>query len=65
MDPILVGIGAFVILGIMFVLLWLSSRREEREDTITQEIIVKANTGPVVINAEAGEPAEVTQEEED
>ena len=55
-----IGIGAFVILGIMFALLWLSSRREEREDVVTQEIIIKANTGPVIVQAPLP-----TQEKED
>lgn len=39
---LIVGIGAFIILGIMFALLWASTKREEREDSITQEIIVQA-----------------------
>jgi hypothetical protein len=42
------------------VLLWLSGRKENA-DPVTQEIIVKANTGPVVINA----PAAHTQEDKD
>lgn len=49
---IIIGIGAFVILGIMFALLRVASDRDEREDTITQEIIVKANTGPVTVHVE-------------
>lgn len=53
------GIGAFVILGIMIALLWASARHDELADTVTQEIIIKANTGPVVVNA----PVD-TQEEE-
>ena len=56
-----IGIGAFVILGIMFALLWLSSRQEEREDVVTQEIIIKANTGSVIVQA----PLLPTQEKED
>lgn len=55
-----IGIGAFIILGVMFALLWLSSIREEREDAVTQEIIVKANTSPVIVQAPV-----ITQEEED
>jgi len=55
---VVLGLCAFIILGIMIVLLWLSSRKET-SDPITQEIIVKANTGPVVVNAP------ITQEEED
>lgn len=49
-----------MVLGIMALLLRLSSVRDER-DPITQEIIVKANagTGPITINAP------VTQEGED
>ena len=54
-----ISIGAFIILGVMFALLWLSSRRDEREDAVTQEIIVKANTGPIVIQAPV-----ITQEED-
>lgn len=46
---LIVGIGAFVILGVMFALLWLSSRQDERSDPITQEIIIKANTAPVTV----------------
>lgn len=57
--PILVGIGAFIILGCMFALLWLSSKRDEENDPVTQEIIVKANTGPVTVTAP------ITQEKED
>lgn len=52
------GIGAFIILGIMFALLWASTKREEREDSITQKIIIKANTGTVNV-------VQATQEEED
>ncbi len=47
--PILVGIGAFVILAVMFALLWLSSREDEQRDSVTQEIIIKANTAPVKV----------------
>ncbi|UDL16313.1 membrane protein [Microbacterium phage Zooman] len=54
---LIVGIGAFIILGAMFALLWASSRRDEAEDIVTQEIIVKANTATVVVQP--------TQEEED
>lgn len=57
---ILIGIGAFVILGIMFALLWASGVREEREDTITQEVIIKANTGIIDVH-----PGDRTQEEKD
>lgn len=52
---LIVGIGAFIILGIMFALLWASTKRE---DSITQEIIIKANTGTVNV-------VQATQEEED
>lgn len=55
---LIVGIGAFIILGIMFALLWASTKREEREDSITQEIIIKANTRTVNV-------VQATQEEED
>ena len=48
---ILIGIGAFVILGIMFALLRASSKRDEAQDVVTQEIIVKANTSPVIVQA--------------
>ncbi len=57
---LIVGIGAFIILGMMFALLWLSGRHDEELDTITQEIIIKANTGPVIVNAPV-----VAQEKED
>ena len=55
-----IAVGAFVVLGIMAILLRLSSVRDER-DPITQEIIVRANssTGSIVINAP------VTQEDDD
>lgn len=56
---LIVGIGAFIILGVMFALLWASSRREERDDAVTQEIIIKVNTSPVVVQAPV-----ITQEEE-
>lgn len=55
-----VGIGAFIILGIMFALLWASSKHDEREDVVTQEIVTKGNTGPVTIQTLVE-----TQEEED
>lgn len=60
--PLLVGIGAFIILGVMFALLWASTRRDERDDAVTQEIIIKANTAtaPIIVQAPV-----VTQEEED
>lgn len=48
---LIVGIGAFVILGIMFALLRASSKRDEAQDVVTQEIIVKANTSPVIVQA--------------
>lgn len=57
--PLAIGIAAFVILLIMLALLWESSREEEQNDPVTQEIIIKANTGPVVVNAP------ITQEDED
>jgi len=53
-----IGLGAFVILGVMFALLWASGRQDERMDVITQEIIIKANTAPVTAPP-------VTQEKED
>lgn len=53
---VIIGIGAFIILGIMVVLLWLSSRHEG-DDSITQEIIIKANTGVIDIQADASTPA--------
>lgn len=56
---LIVGIGAFVILGIMFALLWASSKRDEAQDVVTQEIIVKANTSPVIVQAPV-----ITQEED-
>lgn len=61
--PIILGIGAFVILLIMLALLWMSSRREEKEDAVTQEIIVKANTGPVHVHGPV--IVQPTQEDED
>lgn len=57
---ILIGIGAFVILGIMFALLWESGMRDEQEDVITQEVIIKANTGNIDVHA-----GDRTQEEEE
>ena len=57
---LIIGIGAFIILGVMFALLWLSSRQEEKYDAVTQEVIIKANTGPVVVSA----PVRGTQEKE-
>ena len=57
---VILGIGAFVILEIMLALLWVSRRQDERRDPITQEIIIKANTGPVTVNTTLP-----TQEKED
>ena len=58
---ILIGIGAFVILGIMFALLWASSKEDEESDAVTREVIIRAQTGEIHVNAKLGEP---TQEEE-
>ncbi|UVG35082.1 membrane protein [Microbacterium phage Cece] len=58
---IFVGLGAFVLIGVMIALLALSSRGES-DDPVTQEIIVRASTGPVIVNAPV--KVEVTQEEE-
>lgn len=54
--------GAFVILGVMIALLRVSSLRDER-DPVTQEIIVRANsgTGPIIVNA----PVQPSTQEED
>ncbi len=49
---LVIGISAFVILAVMFVLLWASSREDERNDAVTAEIIIKANTAPVKIDTE-------------
>lgn len=57
---LIVGIMAFIILGVMFALLRASSKRDEAQDVVTQEIIVKANTSPVIVQAPV-----ITQEEED
>lgn len=58
---LIVGIAAFIILGVMFALLWASSKRDEREDAVTQEIIIKANTAtaPIIVQAPV-----ITQEED-
>lgn len=61
MVAICVGIGAFILIGVMVALLALSSRGEA-DDPVTQEIIVRASTGPVVVNAPV--KVEVAQEEE-
>ena len=50
---LLVGLSAFVILGIMFALLHVSSRRAELDDPITEEIIIRAETGPIRTREEA------------
>lgn len=59
--PLIVGIGAFIILGIMFALLWVSTKRDEEKDTVTREVIIKAQTGTISVQAEIGD---ATQEEE-
>lgn len=56
---IFVGSGAFLVLAAMTALLWLADREAERNDSVTQEIIIKANTAPVTVNAPA------TQKEKD
>lgn len=48
---VFVAIGAFIILGIMFALLGASGRKDARLDPITQQIIIRASTGPVEVNA--------------
>ena len=60
--PILIGIGAFIILGIMFALLWASTKRDDANDPITREVIIRAETGTISIQAEIKDE---TQEEED
>lgn len=62
--PVLIGIAAFIILGIMFALLRASSSRDEAEDAVTREIIIRAATGSIEVHAELTDP-EPTQEEED
>ena len=59
--PVLIGIGAFIILGIMFALLWASSKEDEKSDAVTREIIIRAQTGEIHVNAKVGGP---TQEKE-
>lgn len=59
--PIIIGVAAFVILAIMFILLRVSDKRAERRDPVTQEIIIKANAGDVNVHA----PMQPTQEKED
>lgn len=59
--PLIIGIAAFIVLGIMFVLLWASSARDEKEDEVTREVIIKAHTGSIRVQAEVGDSA---QEEE-
>ena len=44
---LIIGIGAFVVLGIMLAMLHLSSVRDEAHDPITEEVIIRAETGPV------------------
>ena len=55
----IIGLIAFIVLAVMLVLLWASGRHDDATDIVTQEIIVKANTGPVTI------AAPITQESED
>ena len=50
-PALMVAVGAFIILGIMFALLAASGRRDSELDPITQQIIIKASTGPVEVNA--------------
>lgn len=59
--PLIIGIAAFIVLGIMFALLWASTVHDERNDDVTREIIIKANTGSIRVQAEVGDSA---QEEE-
>ena len=48
---VFVAVGAFIILGIMFALLGVSGREDAKLDPITQQIIIRASTGPVEVNA--------------
>lgn len=57
---ILIGLGAFITLGVMFALLWASGKREEREDTITQDMIARVTTGMIKVHIK-----KQTQEKED
>ncbi len=57
--PVIIGLIAFIVLAVMLVMLWASGRHDDATDIVTQEIIVKANTGPVTI------AAPITQESED
>jgi hypothetical protein len=59
---IILGVAAFVLLGVMFALLGLSSRKEN-SDPVTQEIIVKAHTGPVHVHGPV--IVQPTQEDKD
>jgi len=56
---IILGLAAFLTLGVMVALLWLSSRKET-SDPVTQEIIVRAQTGPIIVNA----AVEITTQED-
>ena len=58
---LIIGVAAFIVLGIMFALLWASSRKDELEDEVTREVIIKAHTGTIRVQAEVGDSA---QEEE-
>lgn len=58
---IMIGVGAFIVLGIMFALLRVSSNHDERNDIITEEIIVKATTATINVAPESTDP---TQEKE-
>lgn len=62
--PVIIGIAAFIILGIMFALLRASSTRDEAEDAVTREIIIRAATGSIEVNAELTD-SEPTQEKEE
>lgn len=58
---ILIGIGAFIVLGIMFALLWASTKHDEAGDDVTREIIIRAETGNIDVQASISED---TQEKE-
>lgn len=49
---LIIGVGAFVILGIMFLMLHESSIYDEIHDPITEEIITRAETNPVPVQTQ-------------
>jgi hypothetical protein len=54
---IILGLMAFVLVVGVIALLGVQTKHEIKDDPVTQDVIVRATTGPVVLNFEHGATA--------